>query len=732
MDVLGIKLENCYGIQQLDATLLFKSSPKQKGSPEIPFGSAFSIYAPNGFMKTSLARTFLDFQEGRDSQDLIFPARPTSRSITSDPATPITPESLFVIKPYVERYAGGGTSTLLVNPKLRNEYEEAVRNIESTQENLLKALKEISGWPGKASPASEIKEVFQFNSPYDFFAGLADGLDGDTRFADLSYAEIFNDKTIAAFKAGTLHEQLQEYMAKYQELVESSPLLSNKFNHAGAADVSKNLQSNGFFDANHTLNISNGGERLEISSAKDLEALVVAEKQRILGDKELSAKFEAVDKQLQKNAELKKFREYLSGHPEILVELGDFNGFRKKLWNSYFNVAHLVLSSFAEAYASAKDVIAETAQQALEEKTKWTAVVTQFNERFYVPFKLVVQNQQDVILKGETPKVVFEFQDGQGTCGVEEDKLLQVLSQGEKRALYILNVLFEIQARRESKQQTLLIIDDIADSFDYKNKYAIIEYFNEISKVPFFRLVFLTHNFDFHRTISSRLQIARGRRLFAKKNQGALSFVQEKYQKNPFTTWKSGLAQNSAFLVASIPFVRNLAEYCHGVTSPHYLKLTSLLHIKADSPTLTIGDLEASFKATLLDQATLTLQNPAGSAMQLIYDEAEALAAKADDDVELESKVILSIGIRLKAEEFMIAKINEPAFVNSISSNQTFELYSRFSSAFPGASEQIMVLSQVNLMTPENIHLNSFMYEPILDMSALHLYDLYRKVKALT
>ncbi|WLH90618.1 hypothetical protein PSH87_00900 [Pseudomonas sp. FP453] len=165
-------------------------------------------------MKTSLARTFLDFQEGRDSQDLIFPARQTSRSITSDPATPITPESLFVIRPYVERYAGGGTSTLLVNPKLRGEYEEAVRNIESTQESLIKALKEISGWPGKTSPASEIKEVFQFKSPYDFFAELAHGLDGDTRFSGLSYTEIFNDKTIAAFKAGTLHEQLKDYISK--------------------------------------------------------------------------------------------------------------------------------------------------------------------------------------------------------------------------------------------------------------------------------------------------------------------------------------------------------------------------------------------------------------------------------------------------------------------------------------------------------------------------------------
>jgi hypothetical protein len=31
-------------------------------------------------------------------------------------------------------------------------------------------------------------------------------------------------------------------------------------------------------------------------------------------------------------------------------------------------------------------------------------------------------------------------------------------------------------------------------------------------------------------------------------------------------------------------------------------------------------------------------------------------------------------------------------------------------------------------MTPENIHLNSFMYEPILDMSDQHLRKLYTEV----
>lgn len=32
-------------------------------------------------------------------------------------------------------------------------------------------------------------------------------------------------------------------------------------------------------------------------------------------------------------------------------------------------------------------------------------------------------------------------------------------------------------------------------------------------------------------------------------------------------------------------------------------------------------------------------------------------------------------------------------------------------------------------MTPENIHMNSFMYEPILDLSDIYLKKLYQKVK---
>lgn len=87
---------------------------------------------------------------------------------------------------------------------------------------------------------------------------------------------------------------------------------------------------------------------------------------------------------------------------------------------------------------------------------------------------------------------------------MDRNNLVEVLSTGEKKALYVLNVIFEIEAQRKSGQGTLLVVDDIADSFDYKNKYAIIQYLMEIAESDIFKQLILTHNFDFFRTINSR------------------------------------------------------------------------------------------------------------------------------------------------------------------------------------------------------------------------------------
>jgi hypothetical protein len=59
-------------------------------------------------------------------------------------------------------------------------------------------------------------------------------------------------------------------------------------------------------------------------------------------------------------------------------------------------------------------------------------------------------------------------------------------------------------------------------------------------------------------------------------------------------------------------------------------------------------------------------------------------------------------------------------------------LIKKFKELFKEEGASIKILDRVTLMTPENIHVNSFMYEPIVDMSDEHLKKLYSDAKTLS
>jgi hypothetical protein len=180
--------------------------------------------------------------------------------------------------------------------------------------------------------------------------------------------------------------------------------------------------------------------------------------------------------------------------------------------------------------------------------------------------------------------------------------------------------------------------------------------------------------------------------------------------------------------IASIPFIRNLIEFTKGETDPQFAKLTSLLHWKADSPTITEADLNAIYNAVFgVAGASANGKRPM---VDVIRDEAKACLA-AGVGVNFENKIVLAIAIRMYAEKFMIGRINDSAFVAGIASHQTQTLVEKFKASFGSETKTIEVLDRVALMTPENIHLNSFMYEPIVDMSDEHLKKLYKNVMAL-
>jgi uncharacterized membrane protein YkoI len=379
-----------------------------------------------------------------------------------------------------------------------------------------------------------------------------------------------------------------DYIKKYNELLAASTYFKKGvFNYYNAAQIAKQLADNGFFAAKHTVNL-NAAEKREITTQKELEDLIACEKDAISKDKDLRKKFAEIEKLIQKNVTVREFEAYLLDHEDLLTKFANMAEFRQEIWKAYIDARFDHYRTLLEKYQAAEARRREIQEQAEKERTQWEEVIDIFNTRFVVPFKLQAANKVDVILgQQEILSLGFIFSDGIDQAPVDRAALLQTLSTGEKKALYVLNVLFEIEVRKKAAQDTLIVVDDIADSFDYKNKYAIIQYLMDISECPHFRQIILTHNFDFFRTVESRF-VGYKNCLMASKTGTGVALEKAAGIKNVFIKdWKIAFYADAKKKIASIAFMRNLMEYTRGSTDPGYVKLTSLLHWKPDSHAIT-------------------------------------------------------------------------------------------------------------------------------------------------
>ena len=721
MNKLNVELENCYGIKKLQTEFDFSQK------------KVYAIYAPNGAMKSSLAQTFKDIADEVVSRDRIFPTRVCKRKITDENGVDLPKESIYVIRPYEDQNFGHTekTSTLLVDSNLRQEYEKLHIEIDKSKEVFLKALMEQSG--SKKDLEKEISSTFTPNDD-QFYIALIRVKDEvlaqkDAPFADVHYDTIFDEKVLSFLGTKDVKTAIENFIKKHNELLAASTYFKKgTFNYYNAATIAKSLADNGFFDAKHTVNL-NANEKLEITSQKQLEDLIKKEKESISNDSDLRKKFTDIEKLIRKNANVRDFEAYLVEHEEILSELANIKSFRDKIWKSYFKVKLELYQDLIEKYQSVEKRKKEIEEEASKQSTQWESVIEIFNNRFFVPFTLTAKNKIFVIL-GQEPMLTlaFTFKDGEDKVPVERSELMQVLSTGEKKAFYVLNIIFEVEARKKANQETVFIIDDIADSFDYKNKYAIIQYLKDIADVPHFKQIILTHNFDFFRTINSRFVDYNHCRM-ALKSSNDISLVQATGIKNVFMKdWKLNFFTDPKKRIASIPFIRNLIEFTKDDQDPDFAKLTALLHWKSGSANVTQTELDSIYNS--LFGANGVYSNGGELVINSIQHEAsECLSASCG--INFENKIVLSIAIRITAEQFMVKKINDIPFVTSIDSNQTPRLLTKFKELFSGDVNSIKTIQQVLLMTPENIHLNSFMYEPILDMSDEHLRKLYEEVLAL-
>src|SRR3989338_1061359 len=730
MKKLKVELENCYGIKKLEHEFDFSKC------------KTFVIYAPNGVMKTSFAKTINDIANSKKPCDQIDETlKSVHNFFIDDLNNQIKPEEICVIEHYNEKVFDTSEDkilTLLADEKTKKEYLAIFNEIESLKKSTISGLKKISG---SSNYELEISEAFSYQDKkniFEIFEVILNDIATSKDSFEFKYNDVFDKGgKVKKFLAENF-ALLKEYIEKYNDLISKSTFFAKDADHifgtTEAKILGESLEGDEYFTAGHKLVLKSHGD---VSAKSKLSEIINEEIEKVFNDNDLKDIFKKIDNSLDANKELQAFKKVIEKDNSILLRLNDYDVFKREVWFSFLKQIETGIKSLVELYNQKKVDLEKIIQKAKDSQSQWESAIKEFENRFVNnPFTLEIKNKADAVLNENTPAIDFKFQGK----NIDRNNLIEnILSQGERRAFYILNVIFEIKSRQLQNKKTLFIIDDIADSFDYKNKYAIVEYLNDLSKEDNFCSIILTHNFDFFRTLQSRI---------LQNNKWKYSFVAEKLKDeiklieagsinvtDPFISWKKGVNNNEKHLIACIPFVRNLVDFKDG-ENKDYLLLTNALHDKNEdtdqnikaTDNICISDLETVFSGVL---SNISFQF--SDKTKKIVDVIDSLIVEIknqtnSDSIVLEDKIILAIGIRLKAEKYMWSQVLDKTV---ISGSQTGKLFQRYKDDFKQDqihNETIKILESVNIMTPENIHLNSFMYEPILDMGIDELKSLYEKV----
>lgn len=720
MKTLRVNFKNCYGIQSLEHEFDFGNGK--------PGNKAFAIYAPNGLMKTSFTKTFEKLAQGKIAVEERY-NRPSTSDALID-GKPIPKEVIYVLKSEIDIQEDSSAITdILVNPENKSRYDAILVDLDKQKTKLINSLQKASGVAKKDIEKTLLEDVGT-NDFSDCIAKFKERpVNGE--ITHLNYSTLFDPKAIDVLKSAEFVSNAKEFNTRYQELFSQEGSIYQKgvFNPARAETSFSTLDKQGFFNGGHRLQMR--GDASSIGKT-ELDELLKKIHARIDDDENLKK----IRSSLAKNTQTQALADLIENLPtsqidELLDRLRPENqaNFRLDLW------AHHVQNSsdatiYIDLYNQTKDEIKTIEAEAAQAAPRWTEAVALFNDRFMdMPFTLSVANQSQAALGKEKARLKFTFKDGDDIVEWSRSEI-KTLSQGEKRALYLLNFIFEVEARSLSAQETLFIIDDVADSFDYKNKHAIVQYLEDLDNKPNFYQLTLTHNFDFFRTLANNF-VHRERCLMANRQATDVSLSKADGIKNYFIgILKEKVHTNPRVMCATIPFTRNLVEYTKGEGDADYLMLTCLLHWKEDTGNITVADYFDVYNR-LFGTNHIGDKKPI---KDLLHEQAHAISNETNHaGLNLEDKVLLSIATRMRSEEFLIQKIRELKNDQNYwcNSKNQFGILTKIYTELEPGSPALRTLEKVSITVSSNIHLNSFMYEPILDLTIDHLIRLYKEVDGL-
>ena len=284
MNKLNIDFENCYGIVKFKHEFSFTNHHTQL------------IYAPNGMMKTSFAKTLkgLSGQEKSRAKDLLHLERTPKDEVLADERN-LNKEQIFVADPEDTNFDSSSKfMNFLADIGLKAKYETIYNQLRDYIARVITPLREVSL---STDCYEELQKTFSIGPTDNMFA-IMERLANDIQLQSYTnfgfrYNFVF-DKDDKIKKFLDKHSaDLRDYIEKYNNLLSTSSVFRSEGNHTfgthQASELQKSLDNGDFFGVDHKLQLHDG---TEITSVEQLKQIFDQEKNRILSDTQLKKSFD--------------------------------------------------------------------------------------------------------------------------------------------------------------------------------------------------------------------------------------------------------------------------------------------------------------------------------------------------------------------------------------------------------------------------------------------------------
>lgn len=693
------KLENVYGIKKM----VVNADSSNKLFQDI-------IYSRNGIFKTSFSTCLYELSNGNEQniKDRITNNPALIRlEIVNDGVSTSNLKNKFIVfsreiyQKHYKRLSDYDKELELLTIKQKDkEYVQRLL-IDDTEEPLLELKvksKEIGLDFEKTMDLLSNKDLGYLDNIIYILNSIDEA--PTMEITQVNFKKIFQ-KSYDFIDNKNFKDQVNNYINIVNKRVKEE-LFDEKFDENNCLSFLSAIKKEGFLsrDKNRGLIIQNK----EYYDFEKLEKLFKDTIKKIVDDPKILEINKELLKTIGNSAEANNVKKEIVNNPILVKELslGRENIIKAALKNSGIQFKY-----WLEVLKKTKEELTRVFYQVQSKKNYFEEAIEIYKKRFQPAFDIDLANRQESMLGLELPYILFKHKSNPN-YELEEDQLYDILSSGERTTLNIIKFIVEYISNK--KNNPIIILDDIVETFDYSNRYAFIEYINDIVKEGM-TLIVLTHNFEFYKTLSSRV---RGlRKLVASIDKKGVVYIQK--NKNISLNMEKILnINNPEALYFAIPYLRETKIILQQDTS----LLTSCLHYKANTKNIKIKDILEFFpqkkSAIEIDDEKLYLVGLKELATNM----------SEFDDYDIVKKTILSMCCRIFLEEKIIG--NNFSIVEETNFNQFTYLRNTYKDQLNDNVVQLM--DKVQLATPEFIHGNAFMYEPLVDIKGTYLKEIYKEV----